>query len=206
MIDFGHDDVERLRLSVRSFGFGALSDAIAPPVLRELQNEAEELNGTAGFAEGSEALKYKAQITSLGPRAKALLCSRQMTELLFTLFGDNFLLTEGRSCLTFYKEGDHLGPHLDKPAAECAVTIIVYVAVKESTHPSDETGLQLRVYGQEITEAPQALLTIPTCAGSIVVGHGSRYWHERPMLQPGEQVAALTGCYSYSTDNGAGRD
>ena len=45
-------------------------------------------------------------------------------QLLSAIFGETFVLTERRSCLTFYNEGDHLGPHVDRPAEECVVTII----------------------------------------------------------------------------------
>jgi hypothetical protein len=121
-----------------------------------------------------------------------------MTLLLSVIFGGSFVLTENRSCLTFYKEGDHLGRHLDEPAEECVVTIIVYVAATGPSIRSQETGLELRVYEQQMTENCNARLTIPTHTGGIVVGCGSKFWHERPMLQKGEQVAALTGCYGYA--------
>ena len=57
-----------------------------------------------------------------------------------------------------------------------------------------------------MTRDCKARLTIPTHTGGIVVGRGSKFWHERPMLEKGEQVAALTGCYSYAarTDDTAG--
>ena len=62
------------------------------------------------------------------------------------------------------------------------------------------TGLELRIYGEEMTQNCQPHLTIPTRTGGIVIGHGSKFWHERPMLQKGEQVAALTGCYGYDSN------
>src|SRR5262245_34392956 len=52
--------------------------------------------------------------------------------------------------------------------------------------------------------SPRAI--IPTHAGGIVVGFGSRFWHERPMLDEGERVAALTGCYGYESSGRAKRD
>ena len=193
------DDLEKVRLSVQSFGFGSLPCTIAPCVLRALNEEAGERKSAAVLAEQSEELQYRATIISLGPQARDFLCSRRVTELLSTIFGGSFVLTEHRSCLTFYQEGDHLGPHLDKPAEECAVTIIVYLAATGPALRSPQTGLELRVYGQEMTTTGTARITIPTRAGGIVVGRGSKFLHERPPLQEGEYVAALTGCYRNAT-------
>lgn len=198
MITSSDDDIETLRCSVEEFGFGFLSNPLASPVLQELQAEADERYKAAVFAEQSEGLNYRARITSLGPEATRLLCGPQMTTILNTLFGEKFVLTQHRSCLTFYGEGDHLGPHLDMPAEECVVTIIVYISATESALQSALTGLELRVYGRELGDALNPVLTIPTRTGNIVIGRGSKVWHERPMLQEGEAVAALTGCYGHS--------
>ena len=194
------EEIEKVRLSVESFGFGLLAGPIAPTVLTALQQEAQQRRIEAVRAEQSEELKYKASITSLGPCARDFLCCRQMLELLSVIFGGSFVLTKDRSCLTFYEEGDHLGPHVDRPAEECVVTIIVYVATARPAASASQTGLELRIYGQEMPENGRARLTIPTRTGGIVVGRGSIFWHERPTLQPGEQVAALTGCYGYATN------
>ena len=196
MIDhLSQDDIRKIRAGVESLGFGLLRGSVAPSVLRGLQEEASERKAIAVLAEQSENPKYRASVVALGPRAADFLCSPRMTNLLTSMFGGGFVLTEHRSCLTFYEEGDHLGPHLDKPAEECAVTIIVCVAVTGPDHRSPRTGLELRVYGQELAENCPVRRTIPTRAGGIVVGRGSMFWHERPMLEKGEAVAALTGCY-----------
>jgi hypothetical protein len=42
---------------------------------------------------------------------------------------------------------------------------------------------------------PKVRLEIPTITGGLVLGRGSKYWHERPKLQAGEQVIAITGCF-----------
>jgi len=198
MIDISRNDIETVRLSVQSSGFGLLSGAILPSTLRAMQGEAEESRSAASLAELPGKFNYRAKMTSIGPQARGFLCSKQLTDLLAMIFGGNFILTENRSCLTFYKEGDHLGPHLDKPAEECAVTIIVYVAASGPAYRSARTGLELRVYGQEMTEPCEARITIPTHTGGIVVGRGSKFWHERPRLEKGEEVAAITGCYGYA--------
>jgi hypothetical protein len=74
----------------------------------------------------------------------------------------------------------------------------VYLTAKGKARNSDRTGLQLHVYGEELTKDSEAILTIPTTTGTIVLGRGSKIWHGRPPLQDGEFVAALTGCYGYA--------
>jgi hypothetical protein len=161
-----------------------------------LQREAEARLGLALFAEQTTDLHYRARLTSLGPAAARLLGGPEARHLLREVFSEDLTLSEGVSCLTFYSEGDHLGAHVDEPAAECTVTILVYLAVHGATIPaSPDTGLVLRVYGDRRPEGEAARFTIPTRAGAIVVGRGSRVWHERPRLLPGEQVVALTGCF-----------
>jgi hypothetical protein len=148
------------------------------------------------FAEQTASLNYRARLTSLGPAAQRLLQGQEARDLLREVFGQDMTLSEGVSCLTFYGEGDHLGAHLDEPAAECSVTILVYLAANGATSPpSPDTGLVLRVYGDRKPDGEAARFCIPTRAGAIVVGRGSKVWHERPRLLPGEQVVALTGCF-----------
>jgi hypothetical protein len=168
------------------FGFGLVSKSLKQSALRVLQKEAPAREGTAELAEQLTGLKYRAKVVSLGPQARALLSSRPILNLLATIFWITFALTEHRSCLTFYTEGDHLGPHLDKAAAECDVTIIIYGTVTGPVHRSSQTGLALRVYGREPRKNYKARVTIPTHTGGIVIGRGSKFWHERPTLQRGE--------------------
>jgi hypothetical protein len=189
-------DIEVLRTSIEEHGFGYLPGAIHPLVLRKIQEEAVEKQAEAKPAEGVSGLHYRAQITSIGPVTQSFLRDEQVRQLLTSSFGGRFELTERRSCLTIYGEGDHLGPHLDKPSEECAVTIIVYVEATRSSERRAETGLVLRVFGCQIENPPTVRLEIPTTTGALVLGRGSKYWHERPKLQAGELVIAITGCYS----------
>ena len=122
--------------------------------------------------------------------------SVETRDLLYQVFGEHAVLSEGVSCLTYYGEGDHLGPHLDMPAEECSVTIIIYLEATSPAPDAPDTGLILRVYGEDMAAGDEARLTIPTHAGSIVVGRGSKVWHERPKLKTGEWVAAVTGCFA----------
>ena len=193
---YSADDVARLRADVETHGFGCLPHALSPVLLETLQREAESRLGLALFAEQATDLSYRAKLTSLGPAAATLLGGPQARALLHGVFAEPLILSEGVSCLTFYGEGDHLGAHLDQPAAECAVTILVYLAANGATSPpSPATGLVLRVYTEDKPQGEQPRVIIPTRAGAIVVGRGSRVWHERPSLLPGEQVVALTGCF-----------
>jgi hypothetical protein len=189
-------DLSHLQADVETYGFGCLPHALSPALLQALQREAESRLGLALFAEQTTDLSYRARLTSLGPLASQLLGGPEARALLHAVFAEQLTLAEGVSCLTFYGEGDHLGPHLDQPAAECVVTILVYLAANGATSPSSpDTGLALRVYTEQKPQDEEPRLVIPTRAGAIVIGRGSRVWHERPRLLPGEQVVALTGCF-----------
>ena len=192
-------DLARLRADIQQYGFGDLPGALSPGLLEALQREAESRLGLALFAEQSTDLSYRARLTSLGTTAAALLNGPEARALLRAVFAEELTLSESISCLTFYGEGDYLGAHLDQPAADCAVTILVYLAARGAmSPPSPDTGLVLRVYSEQKPQREDARLIIPTRPGAIVVGRGSRVWHERPQLLPGEQVVALTGCYRRS--------
>jgi hypothetical protein len=200
MKDVIHLDERRvamLQSSIHLYGFGHLDGVIAPTVLKKMQEEATGLYDSARFARQSSSLAYSARMTSLGPVAQEFLSGVALLNLLRAMFGHGYALTRDRSCLTFYGPEDHLGPHLDKPADECVVTIIVYLTATRSRAKSrsDETGLKLRIFGETLAENAEPILTIPTVTGAIVLGHGSKVWHERPRLQQGENVVALTGCY-----------
>jgi hypothetical protein len=195
LIAYTPQDVEQVKTSIDAFGFGCIRQAILPPTLSVLHSEAKERFALAQMAEQAAELSYKANVASLGPRAKNLLSSLEALDLLWSLFGARFALVDESSCLTYYGEGHHLGPHVDKPEASCTVTVIAYLIATSPMPYDPETGLALRIYGQDVASISEPRLTIPTEAGSLVFGRGSRFWHERPKLQKGEYVAALTGCY-----------
>jgi hypothetical protein len=188
--------LERFRLHVHTLGFGRLPTKLNPVVLRELQDEADASFGAASAAEQDVGLLYRARIAPLGPRATAFLSGLSMRAVLNDVFHERFELTSRRSCLTYYLEGDHLGPHRDEPADECAVTIIVCLKAIGPADRSPGTGLVLRVLGNGPSGDVEPRLMISTRSGDIVVGCGSEFWHERPRLQAGESVAVLTGCYA----------
>jgi hypothetical protein len=196
-------EAEELHLDLEAFGFVRLPRTVPPAALKDLQHEAAEQSASALKAESARA-QYRARIAALGPRAERFLRSASLTDSLSGVFGGRFTLTAERSCLTVYGEGDHLGPHLDTPAEECAVTILVYLVATRQAYPALPTGLALHVYGLDMPGDRMPVLTIPTQTGAIVVGNGSRFWHGRPMLQKGEMVVALTGCYRHVTSADVG--
>jgi hypothetical protein len=195
-LDVSHSAIDRLGHEVSRSGFGYLEQALTPAALERLRNEAAIALSAAKFAEQSEALSYRANISSCGEQAMAFLSGAEAESLLNAVFGRLFTIAQEVSCITFYSVGDHLGPHLDEPADRCAVTILVYLDANSLMPEALESGLNLRVYDQTFEYGQSATKTIPTRAGTIVLGYGSRYWHERPPLQPGESVIAITGCYA----------
>lgn len=197
-----------LRRSVQTFGFADFADAIAPATFDALRAEARaslpgalEAERSADGTEQPEGapLSYRAGITSLGPVAHGFLTDAAILQLLRDYFGGDYDLSEGISCLTFYDSGGHLGAHLDRPAENCAVTIIIYLEAVSPDPAAPDTGLVLAIYGKDPDSVGVPRIRIPTRAGSIVLGRGSQVWHERPALRPGESVVAITGCFRQLT-------
>jgi len=198
MLHIDHAGLEQLRSGIDAFGFGTLTATIWPDVLAGMRKEAD-LCREAIQVEQQSGLRYHAALAPLGRKATRLLGSQALSHVLARVFGGSFSLTEGRSCMTFYGEGDFLGPHQDQPAEECAVTIIVYLEVADAAIRHGQTGLELLVYGETMTPDAVPRLVIPTRAGAIVVGRGSAFYHERKRLARQERVVALTGCYRHSS-------
>lgn len=188
--------LDRLKRDIAAHGFGCIERAIAPVVLADMRAEAAEAAGAAKQAIQEEGLSYRARIGSFGRNTAAFLASDEVRSLLLAMFGSLFVLAEDVSCITFYAPDDHLGPHLDEPAERCAVTILIYLHAESPEPDSIDSGLNLRIYGEALTPGSAPATLIPTRAGAIVLGRGSRFWHERPPLRPGEQVIAITGCYA----------
>jgi hypothetical protein len=185
-----------LRRLTAELGFAEFPLRVPGETLAAMRIEAAAERPRAQRAEQAAGLAYRARIAPLPPSAADFLSSRALTGMLSAVFGGAYALTVGRSCLTFYEAGDRLGPHLDKPAQECELTIIVCLEAEGHAAATPQTGLELRVYGrQEPGQETPCSTAIATRAGAIVVGRGAEVWHSRPMLQPGERVAALTGCY-----------
>lgn len=186
---------EKVIALVEYCSFAAYEKAVHPVWLAALQKEATTLYPNSMFAEQQDTLSYSANVISLGPVASQFLNHSIVRKLLTTYFGGVYKLSEEISCLTFYDSSDYLGPHVDKPADRCSVTIIIYLFAKSPNPSSNDTGLLLNVYGEEHSSLDIPKLQIPTTIGTVVLGKGSKIWHERPCLKNGESVTAITGCY-----------
>jgi hypothetical protein len=185
------------KASFNDVGFVGVQNAAAAVVAKKLQDESHGLLDTVKRAARDDAqLRYSAGIASLGPKALAFLQGEVLSNSLFALTGERFVLTQDMSCITVYKAGDQLGVHLDQPPERCTVTCILYLACGSAAPHASDTGLQLKIYGDDkdsINRPPRAV--IRTSPGLIVFGRGSRVWHERPQLRSQEYVMALTTCF-----------
>ena len=189
----------RVREQLSTLGFASLEDAIDPAVLNQLQAEALAVRAAALCADGDAEVPYRAHVTGMGPAARAFLAGASAAQLLAEVFEVPLSLSEDASCYTYYAEGDRLGLHRDRPQV-CVATLIVYLAVQAAAaEEGAASGLMLRVFGQNRPLAGAAPAgVIPTRSGMLVMGWGTRVWHERPQLRPGESVTALTACYRRS--------
>jgi hypothetical protein len=194
-------DHDAAALNIARFGFAPFPDAIAEHTLLAMRVEARALLADAKLAEDSTGtLRYRAHLTSLGPHALRFLKDAALGDLLTRHFGGTYALSEEISCLTRYDAASHLGAHLDTPKDRCAVTVLVYLEADGPDPQVGPTGRVLHVYDETADSIAEPRLTIPTSAGSIVLGRGSQIWHERPPLAPGEIVVAITGCYGSVSD------
>lgn len=180
---------------VTETSFAPFEAAISPTWLSRMQSEAQDALAGSVLAEQSEGLSYCAKISGLGPVARSFLLEPAVISLLSEYFGGRYALSEDISCLTFYDANGHLGAHLDEPAEECSVTVIIYLAAASPDPDAADTGLVLNVYGESKASIGRPKLRIATRPGTIVLGRGSRVWHERFPLKPGESVTAITGCF-----------
>lgn len=181
-------------------GFTCVENAATVAGAGRLAAEAlANLDGLRRATRDDDRLRYSAGIADMGPQAKAFLTAPGLIDSLRWFTGQAVRLTSDMSCLTVYEAGDRLGVHLDQPADRCAVTVIYYLACASPAPEAPESGLQLWAYGRDrdsIRRAPRQV--IRTRPGRLVFGLGSQVWHERPQLQPGERVVALTTCFELS--------
>ncbi|MGA7181152.1 MAG: hypothetical protein WBX11_16420 [Thiobacillaceae bacterium] len=184
-----------LRASVSEYGFAYLEDALGDELKAALRAEAVAGSDSARSAIESDTIPYKARIAELGDDALSFLTSPSIVQLFQAMFEEPLVLSKDASCYTFYGPGDFLSLHRDRPV-ECVATLIAYLVAASPDPQSPQTGLSLRVFGEQSEKAAEPRLVIPTRIGTLVVGRGSRFWHERPPLQPGEHVIALTACFA----------
>ncbi len=190
------DLLQRLRREVAADGFASCDQALDPKLISALQAEARAAFAHSVTAEDDGSVSYRAKMGNLGPVGKAFLSHTATTAVLDSIFEGCVTVSENASCYTFYAEGDHLGLHQDR-SDSCHVTLILYLEVNGPSPRPASSGLELRVYGCERpaeTEAPKVIIL--TYIGRVVVGRGAKVWHERPRLAQGEQVMALTSCFT----------
>ena len=185
------------RATFEDVGFVGIKNAVTAGLASDFHVEAQGVLDTIQRAVRDDAkLRYSAGIASLGSKALAFLQGEALSESLFALTGEAYVLTQDMSCITVYEPGDQLGVHLDQPPERCAVTCILYLACSSQAPCAPDTGLQLAVYGRDkdsIMRPPRTV--IPTTPGLLVFGRGARVWHERPPLKSQEHVTALTSCF-----------
>jgi hypothetical protein len=189
------EQLVRLRSTVEMYGFACLDHALDQDLLEKLQAEAASKLEIAIAASSDGETPYRARIGTLGEVARGLLESPETTDLLHAVFGESLTLTDDASCFTYYRDGDFLSLHCDRAVA-CRVTMIVYLDAASPDRNAPNTGLALKIYGASKPSGEAPRMVIPTIVGSLVIGRGSETWHERPPLQRGEHVMALTACFS----------
>lgn len=183
-----------LRTSARALGFASLEDSVSNALLAALRHEADTQGDRAEDVTDGGDIVYHARLAKLGDTGAAFLGSAAVSVLLDSVLGRSMILSRDSSCYTYYEAGDFLGPHRDNPD-DCEVTLILYLEAHSPRPDARDTGLALRVYGEHYDAAAAPRAVIPTRSGTLVVGQGSRVWHERPRLQAGERVVALTACF-----------
>jgi hypothetical protein len=192
------ETVVSLRADARECGFAYLENALDDELLATLRAEASAQSVGAFSAIKGDSSPYKAHLADLGDEARSFLRSPPIVQLLQAVLEEPYALSEHASCYTYYESGDFLGLHRDRPV-ECAATVIVYLDVASPDPQSAQTGLSLRIFGEHGAQTTGPRAVIPTRSGTLVVGRGSRSWHERPPLQAGERVVALTACFAVHT-------
>ncbi|HGG05937.1 MAG TPA: hypothetical protein ENK28_10795, partial [Aliiroseovarius sp.] len=138
------------RAAFENLGFVAVKNAATVSQAQDIFAEAAGFLDQVRKATRDDAdLKYSAGIAMLGPKAHSFLQSKALSEALHALTGDEFVLTQNMSCITVYEAGDQLGAHLDQPAERCAVTCILYLACRSPAPHSPDSGLQLKIFGED---------------------------------------------------------
>jgi hypothetical protein len=177
-------------------GFICFPCLVGSEVVSDLRAEALLGKDSARAVASTSGTKYRARMSGLGDAGRDFLSGDTMTGLVGALFEMPLEANNIASCYTHYQPGDFLEAHVDH-AEQCVVTAILYLDVVHSNKSLDSTGLELHILDAIPSGGHRARrATIPTKTGALVLGLGSVHWHERPMLQEGEYLTAMTACYS----------
>jgi|CXWL01.1.fsa_nt_gi hypothetical protein len=188
-----------LSIRVQEFGFVCLENALDDEIMASLLAESNMKQSSARKAKENDPISYQASLADIGDTALSLLRSPFIYQILQMISDEPLALTAEASCYTYYGPGDFLSAHRDR-FPECAVTVIVYIDATSPNPSSPQTGLSLRIFDEQGADINALRIVIPTQVGSLVIGHGSRVFHERPTLQKGEYVIALTACFRALTE------
>ena len=193
--DWRYTDIESAATRLETTGFTAIEAEFSPHLLSVLRAEAAAKAQNAVPVSGTPQCRYHARLADLGEEGMAFLAGGRLSKLLDDLFGISLRPSPGASCYTYYRPGDSLGPHLDHPEL-CIVTVILYLDVLHPAARPAETGLALHILGSAGPGADRLRAILPTETGTLIIGRGATNWHERPTLQDGEYLTALTACCS----------
>ena len=177
-------------------GFTCFPRLVGSELLSDLRAEALLSKNSAKAVASTSGPRYQARMSRLGDAGRAFLNGDTMTRLVGALFEMPLAANDIASCYTHYQPGDFLQAHVDH-AEQCVVTAILYLDVVHSDRDVDRTGLELHILDAVPSGTRRVRhATIPTTTGALVIGLGSVHWHERPVLQEGEYLTAMTACYS----------
>jgi len=195
--DWANGDIETARTNIKTVGFTCIERMFNSQLLSKLRSEAflKKKDAVPVCGTSQCQYQYQAHLTGLGKAGISFLTGNRILKILDILLGMPLALEKDASCYTYYQPGDFLGPHLDH-AEQCIVTVILYLDVVHSDVTSDKTGLVLHVIGGSPSDVNNPRVVLPTKAGSLIIGLGAANWHERPTLQNGEFLTAITACYS----------
>lgn len=192
-----------IKAQVDETGFAAFGPgALAPTLFADLCEEAETQRAAAwGRAEG-QTVDHRNHRANLGPVGLTLVAAPEMLALLAEVAGGLLVPSYEASCYTYYDEpDDFLAPHLDRPGA-CAFTLIAYLAASWPDGAKPGPGMELQVFAPVADAEPVGppLAGLATRPNVMVFGRGAEVPHGRPPLTAGEQVVALTACYTFAHD------
>jgi len=195
ILNYENRNIKQLRQDINNNGFALLeAPALKSDWFDNLNKEIGQQMSESWDKPKQGMDAERVQRANLGPVAQQLLTDNETLDFMFEVFGEEFEPSFAATCYTYYDDKDYyLGKHLDRESS-CTVTLIVYLVCSwpENTLPS--SGLSLEVFGQNASEGA-APTVIPTRSNSIVLGRGSRFPHQRPKLQQGERLYALTACF-----------
>lgn len=189
------EDQEILRTKLLSAGFAKIQAAISETHLAALCEESARQFERAQAVTGGEVLAYSSRLSRLGPVGISFLSGEPMRSLLFSAFGQAYLLNPHSSCYTYYREGDYIAVHRDD-ASGCEITALVYLVAESPAPGRPDSGLYFDIYQDNDGRPGNLFCSIKTMRGILMLGHGSKVWHGRKSLLAGERVDMVAACFT----------